>query len=55
MSMGAWTWLAIAVLIVIPAVTFVLFLKDATALFRALHARPEDPSASAPPPGSGDA
>jgi heme exporter protein D len=29
-----WTWVAVAVLIVVPPVVFVLFLRDATRLLR---------------------
>ena len=48
-----WTWLAIAVLVVVPPIVFVLFLRDATRLLRAMgsrHANEADPLLPAPGP-----
>lgn len=54
MSMLAfWTWVAVAVLIVVPPVVFVLFLRDATRLLQGMAPPPSDEKM--PEPGSQEA
>jgi hypothetical protein len=44
------TWIAVAVLVIVPPVVFVLFLRDARRVFEDLL---DGPAAKAPPVGSG--
>ena len=55
MNAALWTRLSIVVLIAVPPVIFVLFLRDAAALVRGLGAGADDPERSGPGSRSGGA
>lgn len=48
-SLALWTWISAAVLVLLPPVVFVLFLRDARRLFADLKA--EQAEKPPPPPG----
>ena len=50
-SLAAWTWISVAVLVVVPPVVFVLFLRDARQVFEDLAGN--RPSQTAGGPSSG--
>lgn len=50
--LALWTWIAVAVLIVIPPAVFTLFLRDATRLLREMA--PPDSKRDDPENGSGE-
>lgn len=53
-SLALWTWVAAAVLVLVPPVVFVLFLRDARRMFEDLRAGSADgPPAAGSGPSSG--
>ncbi|KPK04890.1 MAG: hypothetical protein AMS20_07930 [Gemmatimonas sp. SG8_28] len=53
-SLARWTWIAAAILVLVPPVVFVLFLRDARRIFDDLRSAPADGSPPTPSdPSSG--
>ena len=46
-SLALWTWISVVVLVLVPPVVFVLFLRDARRMFEDLKVEQEE---GAPPP-----
>lgn len=47
-ALALWTWVAVGVLIVLPPVVFVLFLRDARKVFEDLTEHPAPPPPAEP-------
>jgi len=52
-SLALWTWISAAVLVLVPPVVFVLFLRDARRMFADLKAGQDEGPPPPPGPSSG--